>query len=127
MDTPMDIAGAETPGGSDELLEASWTDRDRAVRGRELRLELAMTALFLAGLAALLLVGPAELPHPVVGVVVVAYAIAARADFAIGSGHVVPTQVFLVPLFVLAPAPLVPALVFAGLALGLVGDVRSEE
>ncbi len=58
-------------------------------------------------------------------VVLVAYAIAARADFAIGSGHVVPTQVFLVPLFVLAPAPLVPALVFVGLAVGLIGEAAT--
>jgi diguanylate cyclase (GGDEF)-like protein len=119
----MDSAGAATPAGSDELLEASWTDRDRAVRGRELRLEIGMTVLFAAGLAALLLLGPVEAPHPIVAVVVLAYAVAARTDFEIGSGHVVPTQVFLVPLFVLAPATLVPALVFVGLAVGLLGEV----
>jgi diguanylate cyclase (GGDEF)-like protein len=119
---PMEDAGAPAPGGSDELLEASWSDRDRAVRGRELRLEIGMTVLFLAGLAALCAIGPVETPHPVAAVVLVAYAIAARADFAIGSGHVVPTQVFLVPLFVLAPAAMVPGLVFIGLAIGLVGE-----
>jgi diguanylate cyclase (GGDEF)-like protein len=115
--------GAVPPSGSDELLEASWTDRDRAVRGRELRLEIGMTLLFVAGLAALLLLGPIEAPHPVAAVVLLAYAVAARSDFPIGSGHVVPTQVFLVPLFVLAPAAMVPGLVFVGLVIGLVGEV----
>ena len=82
-----------------------------------------MTLLFVTGLAALLLLGPVEAPHPVAIVVLLAYAVAARADFPIGSGHVVPTQVFLVPLFVLAPAAMVPGLVFVGLAVGLLGDV----
>ena len=120
----MDDASPERPAGSDELLEASWTDRGRAVRGRELRLELLMTGAFAAGLVGLIaLAGPGGVLHPVIVVVLVAYAIASRADFAIGSGHVVPTQLFLVPLFVLAPAQIVPGLVFLGLALGLAGDV----
>ena len=120
----MDDASPERPAGSDELLEASWTDRGRAVRGRELRLELMMTGAFAAGLVGLIaLAGPGGVLHPVIVVVLVAYAIASRADFAIGSGHVVPTQLFLVPLFVLAPAQIVPGLVFLGLALGLAGDV----
>jgi diguanylate cyclase (GGDEF)-like protein len=122
----LDDGGAERPAGSDELLEASWTDRGRAVRGRELRLELLMTVAFTAGLAGLFALAGhgGEAAHPVVvAVVVIAYAVASRADFAIGSGHVVPTQLFLVPLFALAPAHLVPALVFLGLALGLFGEV----
>jgi diguanylate cyclase (GGDEF)-like protein len=123
MDQSRELAGAEQPSGSDELLEASWTDRDRAVRGRELRLELLITAGFLVGLTGLLaLAGPIEAPHPMAALVLVAYAVAARSDFAIGSGHVVPTQVFLVPMFALAPAALVPALVFAGLAIGVMGE-----
>src|SRR5918997_7078878 len=100
---------ATAPTGSDELLEASWTDRGRAVRGRELVLELVMTAGFASAVFALVaLAEPGAAPHPVAWAVVGAYAIAARADFPIGSGHVVPTQLFLVPLFFLAPAALVP-------------------
>ena len=98
------------PADSGELLEASWTDRGRAVRGRELGLELLMTSGFIAALAALLaLAQPGEAPHPAAWAVVAAYAVAARADFPIGSGHVVPTQLFLVPLFVLAPLGLLAA------------------
>jgi diguanylate cyclase (GGDEF)-like protein len=109
--------------GSDELLEASWADRGRAVRGRELRLELLMTALFGVAAFALLVVFPPERTwEPAAAAVVLAYAIAARADFPIGSGHVVPTQLFLVPMFALAPAQLVPALVFIGLAVGVAGE-----
>ena len=75
-----------------------------------------------AGRVLIALAQPGEAPHPVAWAVVAAYAIAARTDFPIGSGHVVPTQLFLVPLFVLAPAALVPALVYAGLALGVLGE-----
>jgi diguanylate cyclase (GGDEF)-like protein len=121
--TQPDVTPGSPPSDSGELLEASWTDRGRAVRGRELGLELLMTSGFVACLAALIAIAqPGEAPHPVAWAVVVAYAIAARTDFPIGSGHVVPTQLFLVPLFALAPAQLVPALVFVGLAVGVAGE-----
>jgi diguanylate cyclase (GGDEF)-like protein len=102
----------------EELLESSWRGRDRTIRGRELRLELAVTATFL--LAALALIAFAAAPlraDPVVIAVVIAYAIAASAAFPIGAGYAVPTQLFLVPMFVLASAALVPVLVLAGLTL----------
>jgi hypothetical protein len=103
---------------SDELLEASWLGRGRAVRGRELGLELALTAAFLACAGGLLaLAPPTGSVHPICVGVVIAYALAARADFPVGAGHAVPTVLFLVPLFALAPAQLVPLLVFGGLAL----------
>ena len=107
-----------------QLLESSWGDRGRAVRGRELRLELVITAVFGLAVAALLVTAP-ELPapEPIAVLLVAAYAVAARSEFPIGSGHVVPTQLFLVPLFVVAPAALVPALVYLGLAVGLLGEV----
>jgi diguanylate cyclase (GGDEF)-like protein len=107
----------------EQLLEESWSDRGRAVRGRELRLELVMTAVFGLAVVALLVAAP-ELaaPEPVTLLLVAAYAIAARAEFPIGSGHMVPTQLFLIPLFAVAPAALVPALVYAGLAVGLLGE-----
>jgi diguanylate cyclase (GGDEF)-like protein len=108
----------------EQLLESSWGDRGRAVRGRELRLELVMTAVFGLAVALLLAVAPSVArPEPIAALVVIAYAVAARAEFPIGSGHMVPTQLFVVPLFAVAPVALVPALVYAGLALGLLGDV----
>jgi diguanylate cyclase (GGDEF)-like protein len=107
-----------------ELLESSWGDRGRAVRGRELRLELVMTAVFgLAVVALLVAAGELTAPDPIAALLVLAYAVAARAEFPIGSGHMVPTQLFLIPLFAVAPVALVPALVYAGLAVGLLGEV----
>jgi diguanylate cyclase (GGDEF)-like protein len=43
----------------------------------------------------------------------VAFAVSSRIEFPIGAGYAVPTQLFLVPLLVLAPAPLVPLIVLA--------------
>ena len=43
--------------------------------------------------------------------------------FLIGAGFAVPTQLFFVPLFALAPAPVVPLLVVAGLALARLVDI----
>jgi signal transduction histidine kinase len=108
---------------ADDLLEVAWPARDRPIRGRELRLELAVTATFLLGLAVLIALAPdAGTVQPAAAAVVVAYALAARVEFPIGAGgNFVPTQLFLVPLFVLAPAQLVPALVFVALLLAAVG------
>jgi diguanylate cyclase (GGDEF)-like protein len=116
------MAAAASPSEPEGLLEASWTERARRIEGRELRLELVVTATFLAAVLLLVLLAPpARLPRPEALAVVVAYALAARVQFAVGSGHVVPTQLFLLPLFALAPAQLVPLLVLAGLALSALG------
>ncbi len=102
----------------DDLLESSWAGRGRPIRGLELRLEFAVTALFLFAAVALFALAPAGLHlDPVVLAVVVAYAIAFQAEFPVGAGHAVPTQLFLVPMFALASAQLVPVLVFLALAL----------
>jgi signal transduction histidine kinase len=106
----------------EELLEASWAGRGRPIRGRELRIELGVTAGFLLVVAILLATtsdGPS--PHAVVGALVAAYALAARVEFPIGAAYFVPTQLFLVPLFALAPASLVPALVFLAFVLAAAG------
>ncbi len=108
--------------GPDELLERTWSGRDRSVRGRELRAELWVSAAFLLAVCALIAIEPpGEWPHPVAALAVLAYALAARIAFPIGTGYVVPTQLFLVPMFVIAPTQLVPVLVFAGLVAGSVG------
>jgi signal transduction histidine kinase len=117
-----DVRRADQPAATvEELLEASWTGRGRPIRGRELRIELGVTAGFLLAVALLLAVAPAgPEPSPVVGALVVAYALAARVEFPIGAAYFVPTQLFLVPLFALAPAALVPALVFLAFVLAAV-------
>ena len=114
---------AETADRAEELLEETWSQRNRSVRGRELRVELMVSAVFFAALAALLAFAPdAGSPHAAAGALVVAYAIAARIEFPVGAGIVVPTEIFLIPMFVVAPAQLVPGMVFAGLLLGALGS-----
>ena len=99
-------------------LEQSWAGRERPIRGRELRIELWTTAIFLLLAGALALsAGVPDGFEPIAAAVVVAFAIAARVEFPIGAGFFVPTQLFLVPLFVVAPAEYVPLLVF-GLRAG---------
>lgn len=122
MVEPQPPATARDPGVED-LLESSWRGRGRTIRGRELRLELAVTAVFLLAVAALVVLAPST-PRldPVAIAVVVAYAIAANAAFPIGAGSAVPTQLFLVPLFALVSAELVPGLVLAGLVLSNLGS-----
>ncbi len=105
-----------------ELLEDTWPIRTRPIRGRELRLELGMTAVFLLAAAMLATAGDMTVDAPaVVAAVVVAYALAARVEFPIGTGFFIPTQLFLVPLFVVAPAQVVPLLVFAAFGLAAAG------
>ena len=110
----------------EELLESSWPGRGRSIRGRELRVELTVTAAFLGAAAALLALAPGALRlDPVAMAAVVAYAIAANAAFPVGAGFAAPTVLFLAPLFVLASAPLVPVLVFAGLVLATLALVAA--
>jgi signal transduction histidine kinase len=80
-----------------------------------------VTAAFVAAAGALLASAPPlPAPHLVTGVLVVAYALAARIEFPIGAAMFAPTQLLLVPLFAVAPAQLVPLLVFAAYLLAAI-------
>ena len=105
----------------DSLLESSWAGRSRPIRGRELRIEVVVTAAFLAAAGTLAVLGDTSAGiEPAAIAVVVAYAVAARVEFPIGAAYYVPTQLLLVPLFTVAAAPLVPLLVLAAFALAAV-------
>ena len=106
------------------LLEESWGRRGTRLGRRERRLELALTAAFVAIVGALLALVPGPLEaEPLAVVVVVAYALASQIHLPIGSSLAIPSQLFFVPLFGVAAAPLVPVLVVAALALGLAADI----
>ena len=112
------------PRNAEALLESSWGRRGARLPRRELRLELRLTLAFLAVCA--YLVGVAEGAggvDPMVVPVLLAYAASLRVAFPLGAGYAVPSQLFLVPLFALAPAPAVPLLVLAGLVLARLVDV----
>jgi diguanylate cyclase (GGDEF)-like protein len=88
------------------------------------RLETALTLVFSAVVGALLALAPGPVEAaPLTALVVVAYALAGQVQIPVGTGAVIPTQLFLVPLFGLASPQLVPALVVLGIALSLAADI----
>jgi diguanylate cyclase (GGDEF)-like protein len=103
---------------AERLLEDSWEARARArASQRELIVEAGAGALFLAAWAGLLVAqGTARpLQAATVGLLVVLYVLVARVEFPVGTGHVLPTQLVLVPMLVLLPPAAVPGVVAAGL------------
>ena len=107
------------PDHAEQLLEDSWSRRGRRLQGAELRAELIATLAFcLAALGLWAASGEEAVSGWVAFAIVGAYAVAARVEFPVGAGYVVPTQLFLPPLLVVAAPATVPLLVFLGLALG---------
>jgi diguanylate cyclase (GGDEF)-like protein len=108
----------------DQLLDESWESRERRGSRRELTVETVAALLFAAASASLLLLGSSV--HSVrvstVCLLIATYAVVARIEFPVGAGHVVPTQLVLVPLLVMLPAAAVPLAVAAGLALSILPD-----
>jgi HD-GYP domain-containing protein (c-di-GMP phosphodiesterase class II) len=104
-----------------EELHESW---DRAypepLRGRELAVEAASAALFVAVAVAMAAFVPAEraFDAPLAIALVATYALMARVRFPIGYGFTIPTQVVLVPMLFLVPLGAVPLLVAAGMLAG---------
>src|SRR4051794_2464552 len=110
----------ETPTRVDLLMEETWEQRkDRASR-REALVEGVAGVAFAAAAATLLaLAGGAEsLDLGTAAVLLALYMAVARVEFPIGAGHVVPTQLVLVPMLVLLPPATVPPLVALGLVAG---------
>jgi diguanylate cyclase (GGDEF)-like protein len=109
---------------ADRLLEESWESRERRGSRRELSVEAAAAVLFGSVAAALLLVGGGlGAIHPMtVGVLIAIYAVVARVEFPVGAGHVIPTQLVLVPMLVILTPGAVPVAVAAGLSLATLPD-----
>src|SRR4051794_7487815 len=110
---------------SDRLLEDTWEARERVCASRrELWVDAAAGALFVAATAGLLAVAGAGRPfQPEVAALLVAlYAVVARVEFPVGAGHVLPTQLVLVPMLVVLPPAAAPGLVACGLLIGTVID-----
>jgi hypothetical protein len=108
----------------DLLIEQSRESAGTHLGGRDRLASLVLAAGFLAAAAAL--AAFAGSARPLVGwtlvLFVVAYAVASRIDFEIGTGSTVPTQLVLVPMLALLPVQLVPLCVLAGLLLGGLPD-----
>ena len=118
------MSSVDTPGNSlrsptEQLLESSWEDRERKrASQREVIVEAAAAALFVAVAALLIVISHPWASRPeVAGLLVGIYVVVARIEFPIGTGHVVPTQLVLIPMLLWLP----PAMVPVAVALGLTG------
>ena len=102
------------------------TRRARSLSGRDLVATVVAGATFAGVAVPLALTAFPGVSAPLVGALVMAYAVASRVEFEIGSGLAVPTQLVLVPALFLLPAGIVPLCVAAGFMLGSVPDIVSR-
>jgi diguanylate cyclase (GGDEF)-like protein len=122
-DAAIDTGAARS--ASDRLLEDSWEARARArASRRELLVDAAACALFVVAAAALLVVagGGRSFEPSVAALLVALYVFVARVEFPVGAGHVLPTQLVLVPMLVVLPPAAVPGLVASGLVIATAID-----
>ncbi|MBJ7471517.1 MAG: GGDEF domain-containing protein [Solirubrobacteraceae bacterium] len=126
-DRPVELG--ESVDGVDRLLDDSWDERLVPFERRERAAGAAISAGFLASAVWLAVAAPAmeaRAPVWVIALVAICFSISSRVEFPIGAGYAVPTQLFLVPLFVLAPPPLVPLIVVAAHAVATLVDVLRQ-
>src|SRR5215210_1845151 len=103
--------GRAAPEAADETLLAEARARARTRLGRRERLTATLLAGgFLAAAAAMAAALPWNTPFDAAtaALLVPALALVSRIEFEIGTGSVVPTQLVLVPMLLLLPAPVVP-------------------
>lgn len=115
----LEVHEHELQSPADQWLELSWSDRERQASGRELVVDGCAAILFLAAAGVLLPWFGLPGLRPGLAVLLVAlYAVAARIEFPVGAGYVVPTQLVLVPMLMLLPPACVPIAVGVGLVSG---------
>jgi len=104
----------------DLLIEQSRELAGRHLRGRDGLASIGLGAGFVGAAASLALLSHSTrsvAPWTLV-LFVLAYAVASRIDFEVGTGSAVPTQLVLIPMLALLPVQYVPLCVLAGLLLG---------
>jgi diguanylate cyclase (GGDEF)-like protein len=115
------------PERSDEslLVEARSRARTR-LSGRERWVSLGLAGAFLLTATGMAVLLPWEMSWrpSTAALLMVMLALVSRIEFEIGTGSVVPTQLVLVPMLLLLPAPVVPLCVAGGYALGGLVDHR---
>lgn len=108
-----------------ERLRVSLARRAQRLVSKERRAELAVGGGFLLAAAALALLAP-RIGHVGLGLAIAYVACAAAATqvrFDIGGGITVPIQVVFVPMLLAVPAALVPLLLMAAWAVGMLPSV----
>lgn len=108
----------ETPGAEGLLVLARERHADRGGARRLLITEAAAAALFIVGAGLLAALGSSPRPFSLgaCAVTVVAYLIAGRVQYPVGSAWTAPTELVFVPMLFVLPTPLVP-LIVAGCSL----------
>jgi putative nucleotidyltransferase with HDIG domain len=121
---PSSDSGLQLSPAVEELLEQFDETSARPLSPEERRVELVGGLIFVAVATALALLVPwrGEADWPQIALLVGAYTLASRVRFAIGYGFTVPTQLVFIPMLMLAPAPLLPALVAVASILGNLPD-----
>ncbi len=106
---------------TEQLLEHSWEARDRRGSERELAVEATAGALFVLTAGVLLLThGVGGLRPGLAALLIAVYALVSLIEFPVGAGHVVPTQLVLIPMLMKLPPAVVPCAVMCGLVGGSV-------
>ena len=121
----LEVSKDRTLDPTAEQLAHRRRDEPRSrLEGRDRVVEMTLAAGFAvvaAGLAALAPWNHDLSPFEAVALVTV-YAVASRVQFGVGAGYTVPTQVVFIPMLLVLPAPVVPAMVAAAIALGNLPD-----
>lgn len=123
---PPLLEDGESSAPVERLLDDSWDERLEPFSRRERLAGAGMTAAFVVVAGALATVTPvwgATGSPLMILVMAIGFAIASRVEFPIGAGYAVPTQLFLVPLFVLAPEQTVPLIVLGANTAATLADV----
>ncbi len=124
IDPTLDDGRSSRP--EERLLEESWTARSSRVSRRELVVETASSALFLALAIPMALHALAfhSIDLGLAVALVALYALSSRmVKFPIGAGYVVPSYMVLVPMLLLLPTGIVPLAAAVGLVIGTVVQV----
>ena len=127
MDMTPSIGGGDLDPVAERLLRDARTREVLRLKGRERATRWVSASAFLATSGLLLaLAPPTHAPSAVLlACLLVAYALASRIEFEVGSGLAVPTELVLVPMLFVIPLGLVPFVVAFGLVLGSVPEFVS--
>jgi HD-GYP domain-containing protein (c-di-GMP phosphodiesterase class II) len=110
---------------AEQLVGEARSRRPTRMSRRETLVTVSSASAFMAVALGIALLLPSERPvdSAVVIGLVAGYALISRVRFEFGGYYVVPEQLMLVPMLLVAPLPLVPLLVAAGSLLSVVPDV----
>jgi HD-GYP domain-containing protein (c-di-GMP phosphodiesterase class II) len=109
---------------TEQLVGEARARRARSMDARERKVIGVSAALFWTAAIAIALLLPSERdfdPLLVAGLLV-GHAVVSRVRFEFGGGYVVPEQLVIVPMMLLAPLPLVPLLIAVAGTLALIPD-----